>query len=706
MPSRARRATEGGVNPRKRRSQAYGFTKNLRKTRLGESLVAPPASFFEIVDVGFVEGLVPTGGGILAGKVPIAARDLDGGVKFVDFLEEDDQLSVPVVHFWADHGGDFFGEGFLIKAVVEPGHVVFHGLRRDMGLFAAILVDLGEQVGLPGVAEQFNRGLEGDELTQLRHVDTVAVGVADLGSSGGDDDAVGLEAGKDVDNRFAEGSSPDDGVVDADQIVAFLDGPVGDVVNMGDQVGAVFLLTDECAQFDVLVGHFLRAGPVAKNHLIKEVLVEGSFPGPLEDRLLDGLTAVLTQPLHHPVEADFRGVGDVTEDGAVELTINRFKDFWNQVPSEGLSFPVDLSIVAAGKVDPFEGTILKFPRFAEGALVSAAIGLDHQDGTRIKGLNLIVILLKDGHQRGALRGHGQNFIVFKVKERPYSPGVAEGEQVAVAEKTPDGIATVPGLRGLLENPRRIDILGNPAGVLDSVQSLGVPELVEEAVVFLVEMEADLFENGLSVRIEDGMLAAGDQLLVERTGIGHVEVSCQHEIAHGPVAFAKIGVAALLGVAPGSSVAEMSHHGFGGEGEAVLDGGDELRKHLPPLDQRFVLGDEVFKNAIKGVGLNAALAKHVGLSRRHVQFDGSDARPVLAAVVLLLHEEEDAVKTPQGSLVFLLVVAEGTLEPHQSHAAFVLDGVAHGKVDLRLSFTIVRPASARPQWPPGTPGRRR
>ncbi len=67
-----------------------------------------------------------------------------------------------------------------------------------------------------------------------------------------------------------------------------------------------------------------------------------------------------------------------------------------------------------------------------------------------------------------------------------------------------------------------------------------------------------------------------------------------------------------------------------------------------------------------------------LSGRHVQLDAAHARAVLAAVVLLLHQQEEPPKAPERIPELLAIPGERPSEPDQRQAAFVGDAIAHGE----------------------------
>ena len=87
--------------------------------------------------------------------------------------------------------------------------------------------------------EERNGSLEGDEVAHLSHVNSVAVGVADLGSARGDDDALGAEAVENAKDAFLQCRATHNAVVNHHEVVdTTFNGAVGNVVDMGHEIVA------------------------------------------------------------------------------------------------------------------------------------------------------------------------------------------------------------------------------------------------------------------------------------------------------------------------------------------------------------------------------------------------------------------------------------------------------------------------------------
>ena len=126
--------------------------------------------------------------------------------------------------------------------------------------------------------DQGDCGLEGDEVAQFRHVDSIAVRIPDLRSSGSDDDFPGIGASQDAqDGPFQRGTA-DDGVVNGDEDVFRPYGSVRKVVYVGDELGAAFFLRDKGTHLDVLVRDFFTARPAFQDGAVQHFFIQRPVP--------------------------------------------------------------------------------------------------------------------------------------------------------------------------------------------------------------------------------------------------------------------------------------------------------------------------------------------------------------------------------------------------------------------------------------------
>src|SRR5258708_16112429 len=116
--------------------------------------------------------------------------------------------------------------------------------------------------------------------------------------------------------------------------------------------------------------------------------------------------------------------------------------------------------------------------------------------------------------------------------------------------------------------------------------------------------------------------------------------------------------------------------FTTEIEMLLNGIGKLRMNYARIHFLFVLRKKRFENAIERVGLHIPLAEHERIARRDVELHTGYTRSILAAVVLLLHQEKKFKKSPEWRAVFLLVVRERFQQPDNRDAAFMCKTVAH------------------------------
>ena len=195
------------------------------------------------------------------------------------------------------------------------------------------------------------------------------------------------------------------------------------------------------------------------------------------------------------------------------------------------------------------------------------------------------------------------------------------------------------------------------------------------------METDFLQDGLGIRVEDRVLPALDQVVVQIPGVGHVEVPQHHQGLRGPVRPPKVRMTAAGTELPRSPVAEMPEEDLAAEVEMLLH---LVGVVLPPLlDQAFPLQlgktpQLLLHHLDEGVALGVPLAEQVGRPQRHIQLAAADPDTVLAPVVLLLHQEIQALEAPEAGAVLVQEVGQWLLQPDHRQAAFVMEGIAHGR----------------------------
>ena len=64
------------------------------------------------------------------------------------------------------------------------------------------------------------------------------------------------------------------------------------------------------------------------------------------------------------------------------------------------------------------------------------------------------------HQRGALGGERDHFVVLKIKTRPDARRIARHEGIPVANQAGERVAAIPILRGAGDDARHIEILAD------------------------------------------------------------------------------------------------------------------------------------------------------------------------------------------------------------------------------------------------------
>ncbi len=211
--------------------------------------------------------------------------------------------------------------------------------------------------------EQGHGRLECDEVSHARHVDAVAVGVADLGRARRHNDSLGLKTVQDAKDALLQSGAAHDAVVDHHQVVdAGSHGAVGDVVHVGHQVVSRAVFGDEGAQFRVLDGNFIDARALIQDgldFLVVRVCTEAFDAGNF------ARVKVLFQPLDQPVKRRFGGVGNEARDRVIQIVFHGFQHTRDDAAPECFSFVVDVLVVAAREVDALEAAGLPYSRWTD-----------------------------------------------------------------------------------------------------------------------------------------------------------------------------------------------------------------------------------------------------------------------------------------------------------------------------------------------------
>ena len=196
------------------------------------------------------------------------------------------------------------------------------------------------------------------------------------------------------------------------------------------------------------------------------------------------------------------------------------------------------------------------------------------------------------------------------------------------------------------------------------------ERLEEAVVFFVEPEADLLEDGLRVGRVDDVRAALRERGVELGGVREVEVAGDEQVAGRPDGLTRVGVAGDRVEVAGGAVAEVAEQELAAEVEVTLHRLGELRDDDRLAHLVGVGLDLAGEDLGQALGADFAVAEEEGLAVLGADLDAADAGAVLAAIVLLLHQEEELVEAVQRSAVLLLIPLQVLGQPDKGNAAFV------------------------------------
>ena len=325
------------------------------------------------------------------------------------------------------------------------------------------------------------------------------------------------------------------------------------------------------------------ARPAAEDELVDEGFVEHAGALGVDELLPDLRAAAFAELFHQAVPGDLRRVRDVGEDRVVVVVADLRDDVVGEGRAEGLAFGVDFRVVAAREVDALEGAVAGLAGRVEGLDRMTAVGLHDQRAARGQLMHVFLVHADDGHQRDALGGHRDEVFGAGVPARADAVGVADDEAVAVADEAGDGVTAVPVLGGFAQDVPDVHVLGD-LGLHRAAFETLVFERLEEAIMLLVEPEADFLEDGLRVGRVDDVRAALGERGVELVGVGEVEITGDEQVAGRPDGLAGVGVAGDRVEIARGAVPEVAEEEFAAEVEMSLNrfrefGNDDPFAHL-------------------------------------------------------------------------------------------------------------------------------
>jgi len=381
-------------------------------------------------------------------------------------------------------------------------------------------------------------------------------------------------------------------------------------------------------------------------------------------------------------EAHVGGLGrvrDEAEDGVVHVVIDRLQHPRGERAPERLALAVDLRIVAAAEVDPFERALPELDRVGERLVLDAPVALHDENVSGAHRLHAVRRHVEDVGERGPLGGDRHHLIVDVEDAGADAGGIAADERVAVAHEGREHVPAVPALGGLGEHAGEVQLAGDLPGELPPVEAaerLGAHRR-PEVLVLAVEEVADPLEDDLRVRLADRVQPVFDELVEQVGRVGHVEVAGDREVPAAHVVLAGERVAVREPVARVRPVPQVTKVDVGEEFARVLHRRVVHHRELARGESVDVLHHRV-ADPLDRVVLARSHPVQEFLAGRHVELDGGEARAVLSAVVLLLHEQVHAPQPPRGIAVPIAVVRQRLTETHQGEPAFVADEVAHGR----------------------------
>ena len=209
-----------------------------------------------------------------------------------------------------------------------------------------------------------------------------------------------MQAVEDFEDALAQRSASHDAVVDDDEVVTVgPQGAVADVVNMGGEVVALAVVGDEGTHLDVFPHHLFRPHLVVK----------------------------FTEAVGDAVVGHLGGVGDVGEDGALDVSVDGLQDGWSQLLSQSFTLLIDVAVGTPAEVYAFKTAGAQLSGGHNLFQMTFAVATHDEGLARHQLMNIVALEVEGCLQHGALAGYSHNLVVAIVERRTDAPGVAYGK---------------------------------------------------------------------------------------------------------------------------------------------------------------------------------------------------------------------------------------------------------------------------------------
>ena len=165
------------------------------------------------------------------------------------------------------------------------------------------------------------------------------------------------------------------------------------------------------------------------------------------------------------------------------------------------------------------------------------------------------------------------------------------------------------------------------------------EGLEKSIMFLIQPEADFFEDRLGVsRIDDVGAALGERV-IEIGRVCKVEIAGDQQVAGRPNRFSGVRVARDRIKSPRGSVTKVAQQEFAAEIEVTLNGFWKLRYDGRLADLIRVGLNLAGKDLRQSLGPDFPVTEEEGFTIFCPNLNTTDTCAILAAVVLFLHQEK-------------------------------------------------------------------
>ena len=299
---------------------------------------------------------------------------------------------------------------------------------------------------------------------------------------------------------------------------------------MGSQIITTVSFGDERTELNILDCHLFATNTTGKNNF--QLLHIRVMPQ-CSDLLHFLLIQVIIQSLQHSVESNLRSVWNKREDRMIDIIIDSFQYFRNQLFAQPFPFFINIDVTATGEIDTFEGTSLIFARLIDLRSTYLSLFANQQCLPRLQFLDFLKRNIQSCLDNRTFGSKNSYLVILIPKCRPDAPRVTDSERFTASGQSTNNIPPIPFATGSTQYVCQINMFFYIMRDAHARKPFGFGK-IEYTLHFTVKTVSHLFQHDICIGIFTRMLTNGSDTGKYFVHIRHIEVSAKSEILGTPV----------------------------------------------------------------------------------------------------------------------------------------------------------------------------